>query len=284
MSQDIQVLESDDSMTSGGTNKTYIMAPSGANISSITVRGSDDGTGSSYSLTLSSPDSNEVGLFGVNSTGDATINLSAESGSTLSGGANITNIAINASFGSGTFQVKTDDSGNWDINKAADMTVQNTTRTDSVTLELPSTESTDAKTTTVDLKQNFSSHGSNVHGGEIIASNDPVTVGQQQYTFTALDGHQSNADGQIDINLNSGGSTVTNPSLLVVEPEDDNDEEHAYTVTPSYDKTDQQVQNTNIDAYTGSTRTTASLESDSDVTAGYDFFGTHTLEDSDDQG
>ncbi|MDY6761655.1 MAG: S-layer protein [Candidatus Nanohaloarchaea archaeon] len=272
---------------SGGDpgDKDFInITPTTSELENITVKGTEDANGGAYTVWADRGGSKFLNggstiSVSINSSGWGIINLGTDTG------ANVTQISLNETRGSGSFNFKT--SGTFNLTSTSSIgPISNVTRTNSFTLELPSTESTDAKTTTVDLQQSFSSNLSSPgHGGESITSNDPVTVGQQQYTFTGLTAHQSNdPDGKVDINLNSGGSTVTKPSLLLVEPEDDNDEEHAYTVTPDYDSSDDEVQVTQIDSYTGSTRTETSLESDDDVNAGYDVFGTHTLENSDGQG
>ncbi|MFB6214096.1 MAG: S-layer protein, partial [Candidatus Nanohaloarchaea archaeon] len=143
----------------------------------------------------------------------------------------------------------------------------------SSTIEMPSTESTDQKT--------FDLSGLSLASG----ANTTITVGQTRYvvenksagTYTVgVEADQSSANAPV----------FADPGVLTVLPEDDSDNEEGYFVSAGYDGGDDQVTVNNA-VYTGATapnqRQTSTLESNDDVTAGVDYFGTYTEYDSDEQ-
>lgn len=177
----------------------------------------------------------------------------------------------------------------------------------SETLTLPSTESSSEKSVLVTVGDTETAVAGDADafnltvGGETVASASNPTVGesisvdhavgQTLYTFNAT----VTGTGPVTIDLQAGvdvdqnddnNDGVTGPSVLVIESEDDNDEEHAYVVAPTWDgSSDDEAELNGVTAYTNAAnRETAGLESDSDVTEGYDFYGTHTIDDSDDPG
>ncbi|MDY6768678.1 MAG: S-layer protein [Candidatus Nanohaloarchaea archaeon] len=147
-----------------------------------------------------------------------------------------------------------------------------------VTLEVPSTESTDAQTLSV-------VSGTNGYGNDSISPSGAANTSYQVYNASQAGTPVTNFTIAPDY---GSDPAEAGPGVMVVQPEDDNDLENSYMVEldnpGDWDFSNDQIQAQSIDGYTGTTRSTTSLESDSDVTAGYDVFGAHTLEDSDDQG
>ena len=194
-----------------------------------------------------------------------------------------------------------------------------------LTYTLPSTESTDAQTLSVVYRANgdmaFQVNGADVVAvdesgladtGTDAAVTDPgneavINVGEVSYAVN-YDVSDSDEDGTVNadsvtinsIGLNSdglgayaagsnaatgGSGALGTPASLVIEPEDENDNEHAYVHVPG-DGGDE------LDAggaaaavsYTGSGYSQITLESNDDKSVEYDVFGTHTVQDSDGQG
>lgn len=150
---------------------------------------------------------------------------------------------------------------------------------------LPSTESTDERYVQITPDPTDSTSGSFVTGSSSGVSVDAddgteanVTV-NGGLSYTLVEGTNQTTVNAID----SSESEVQSPAGVVLEPEDDADEEHGYVVTNSYDSNDEELDINDAD-YSGTTRQTAELESDDDVTAAVDFFGTYTEYDSDEQG
>ncbi len=169
-----------------------------------------------------------------------------------------------------------------------------------LTLELPTTDSTDSATVTFT--------------GGITGSVDATTNAQELGTYSTTNVGGGNAhvvrvnggqeyiihdDGNTDVLVAPAYETSTsdqyapieNPTALTIQPEDDNDVEHTFAVTPGIDGNDEEVgvgdtpNNGEIrysdGAYSDLTET---LESDDDMDVGYNFYGTYTEQDTDDQG
>jgi hypothetical protein len=135
--------------------------------------------------------------------------------------------------------------------------------------ELPSTESSDMIT------------------GQ---SSQPVTfqnAGDTDATFTlgGLD-YEIDTDGDLrPANLNSNGNNPNYVASALILPEDDNDNEQAYVFEHGYDSGDEELTSKNLaQAPQSALDSQTSLESDDDVSAGYDFFGAYHEVDSDEQG
>ncbi|MFB6158269.1 MAG: S-layer protein [Candidatus Nanohalobium sp.] len=136
-------------------------------------------------------------------------------------------------------------------------------------VELPSTESTDAKTHNVSLAD-----------GKV----NEFTVGQTLYQAENTAGA-----GGVKVSVDPDQSTDTNydpanAGVLTVLPEDDNDNEESYFVGAGYDGQDDQITVNNAD-YSGAmnNRQSSTLESNNDVTAYVDYYGAYSEFDSDEQ-
>ncbi|MFB6208763.1 MAG: S-layer protein [Candidatus Nanohaloarchaea archaeon] len=177
-------------------------------------------------------------------------------------------------------------------------------------IELPSTESTDAKNARVFVRETGDGEANtdSTLTLTVAGTNETVTadgssvaqeftVGQTVYTVD-LDsvGSSGDNDGEsfnIDVGVSSDqtddgtGATRsavrTNPAAITVLPEDDNDEEHSY-VSEYSDRSGTDGLAVDAATYSGSNRDTQSLESDDQTTAGVDFYGTYTKHDSDEEG
>ncbi|MFB6241562.1 MAG: S-layer protein [Candidatus Nanosalina sp.] len=186
------------------------------------------------------------------------------------------------------------------------------------TLVLPSTESTDAKTLTVDLYGTNDNTDSSADG-DISLNVDSATAGNFSpqpasgeaspsgqstvyfadaqsggpLTFGLADDTSSAAGLQQDT-ANTNG-VFAEPAAVTVLPEDDNDQELAY-ITQFDDRTGSDGVEVTSPTYTGETdgmpnnaavpgfRQTATLESDDDITAGVDIYGTYTEYDQNEEG
>ena len=115
---------------------------------------------------------------------------------------------------------------------------------------------------------------------EVDAGND----NQVGYTIEVAYDHDSgtswNAADVESISL----TDQDNPSLLVLQPENDDDVEHAYIIEAGDDADDLEDPETEIDSvtYTGEWSGHVDQESDDDVTVSYDVFGAYTEYDDDD--
>ncbi|NMJ77166.1 S-layer protein [Nanohaloarchaea archaeon] len=135
------------------------------------------------------------------------------------------------------------------------------------------------------------------------AATEEVRVGETVYDFTL----NETSDGVLDISVGVDGSSnseqslkasgedggTLGPSVAVVQPEDDEDEEHAYFFTPSvedgsdgsfsttYTGVFQEGASSGTDLEEG-TWVEADLDSEDGVEVGYNDYGTYTRFDSDD--
>ncbi|MFB6115872.1 MAG: S-layer protein, partial [Candidatus Nanosalina sp.] len=157
--------------------------------------------------------------------------------------------------------------------------VEEVTVGENAKIVLPSTDGTGRKT--VDLSTVGNGNG---NAGTLITE---VQAGQTVYQVREAN------NGEVEISLaadqadgdDDGGNEVTEPSALVVQPENDNDEEDAYVVTPQVDAQDNEVDagDSAIIQYTDGYSTTT-LDSNDNVDVGYNMFGTYTRENTDGQG
>ena len=181
---------------------------------------------------------------------------------------------------------------------------------DTYTLELPSTESTDRKTAVLDFTAASASGEHSIDIGSttgVTVTDDgsstehaEFTVGSTVYTATFADTNSGDGDleevrvsvssDQVNDGTNTDGDSdgsatdVAGAGVHVLEPENDNDAELGYFVQGGIDSGDDEV-TVNSPAYLDpSARQTATLESNDDVTAGIDVYGTYTEYDSDEQG
>jgi hypothetical protein len=193
---------------------------------------------------------------------------------------------------------------------------------DSVTLEMPSTESTDARSLTASVSDsggdetltlsNSAGSSATLTGGTANAADDAfVTVGDVDYMvdYSGLEGTSTgsvsidnigvadtqtsnNAFGSTpnDIDGDGDGNEVLGPASITIQPEDDNDREHAFIVEPVNDHDDdEELDVGGGDAghyYTaGSTNNLfQELESDDDTEVGYTVYGTYVERDTDEPG
>ena len=150
---------------------------------------------------------------------------------------------------------------------------------------LPSTESTDAAQVdvTLDESQTDALDASAVSGVTVDDGSDYVNVTVNEGQTYRIADSTTTADA-VDVGLasTSGNAEVTDPSALVVQPEDEGDAEHAFRVTPDAAGTDD-LKTDNL-VYTGSSLSWADMEGDSDVSAAYDMYGTYAWQDTSDQG
>lgn len=172
---------------------------------------------------------------------------------------------------------------------------------DSLDLEFPSTESTDARTVTVSHNDPGTGDDTVTVDGEVVATADGSTSGDPETTVTV-----GEVDYQVEVNVDDGGTSgsfdtveilnvaATNvdtgeagdaTGALVIEPEDDADDENAYFVTTGIDTDDDELTVNEPDYVrdgTGFGDLTTQLESDDDVNAGYDVYGSYIQYDDDD--
>jgi len=144
------------------------------------------------------------------------------------------------------------------------------------TFVLPSTDSsTDASiTTSYNGSWNVASTSTNV---DTIVSNGNLVVqvsDGKNYVFEPPSG------GTTEIAPFTDGSATDTPSTVYIQPQNSEDQEEAYTVSPTVSDGEVNIEEA---AYTGD-RQTASLESNDDITTGYDRFGGYTRYDSSNQG
>ncbi len=169
------------------------------------------------------------------------------------------------------------------------------------TVELPSTESTDAKAVDVSVVDSSTSAGDatlNVGAQSAVVGNGStgaldVVVGQTAYQVTLDNSDTTAGTTSVSVGVDADQDATNNnvnaagPGSMVVLPEDDNDVEHAYHAFPGNDATDNEVEVNGEDAgsivFTGM-RTEKQLDSDTDMYTSYDFYGAHAIDDRDNQG
>jgi hypothetical protein len=180
----------------------------------------------------------------------------------------------------------------------------------STTLALPSTESTDAQTVDVRLFEStdatnggtdasFTLDVGGTNSTELAAdgataANSTIDFTVGQVVYTADLSHDGSTANVVEVNLGldldqsedavDADGHATDPQMLVVQPEDENDNEHAYVQSVTWDGSNDE---TNVDepTYSGSSWSGfTQLESDTDVSVAYDYWGTYVWHDSDDQG
>ena len=165
------------------------------------------------------------------------------------------------------------------------------------TFEVPSTESTDARTVSVKYDDSGTDLDDdadiNLDGG---TDTGYIQVGRLVYRADVSSGTLSFGlhDGSTGTNAldqtGTSGDVYDENAAVVVQPEDDSDNEEAYVHTPGVDTDDEELDAGGNDAsifYSGAggySGTTQTLESDDDMEVGYNFFGTHTMQDTEDQG
>ncbi|WEL19133.1 hypothetical protein SVXNc_0101 [Candidatus Nanohalococcus occultus] len=168
--------------------------------------------------------------------------------------------------------------------------VSSSSDTADFTLEIPSTESTDMKTVTVDIQDggDSSTDGDlNLDVGNGNAT-DIVEVSDQGITYRAT----LDADDDLHFGVDSGASVDTSnneyglaePSVAVFQPENEDDDENAYVFTPGEDDGEEEVTIDQPDYTGGQGDGYVDLESDDDVSAAYDVYGAYSEFDSDEQG
>ena len=164
------------------------------------------------------------------------------------------------------------------------------------TIEVPSTESTDAKSFDITVEENSANTDVNVtiDGALTPATSsdvtETVTVDQTSYVVTvALDdlSDTSAAEYSVDIGVEDGTGTDTElarPAVHVFQPENDDDNENRYTFLTTEDNGDEELNIEDAVYSSPSDRVDEDMESDNDVTAAYDIYGAYSEYDSDEQG
>ncbi|MFB6191287.1 MAG: S-layer protein [Candidatus Nanohaloarchaea archaeon] len=126
--------------------------------------------------------------------------------------------------------------------------------------------------------------------GEVVVKDDGSGDYNSDDTILANGGNAGNvrywsSDAE-ETNAVSGLSSIlpsSEPAFVFIEEEADDDTQYSYTVTGNWDSGDSEVTVASPSFSDSSKRQTRQMESDDDVTAGYDVWGTHTLYDSSDQ-
>ncbi|MBC5792798.1 MAG: S-layer protein [Nanohaloarchaea archaeon] len=168
------------------------------------------------------------------------------------------------------------------------------------TIVLPSTESSG----TQELDITFSDDNDAVsvaigdNAAESISSSSDstsereVTVGSMTYDVT-LTVDSAPADDEVDYSVDidpqvTGGEDIAGPSAAVIQPQDDDDNEGSYLVTPGVDSDDDEMDIGSSNAevhYDGEDYNGKTLdETDEDVESNYNTYGTYTELDTDEQG
>ncbi|WP_414837968.1 S-layer protein [Candidatus Nanosalina sp. VS9-1] len=151
-----------------------------------------------------------------------------------------------------------------------------------VVYELPSTESTDEATVHFDYDVDTNTINN-------VESSSGVTVGDDDNDGVLT----AQVNGGETYTFDASGSSLTvspsetDPAALVIEPEDDSDTENTYTITNGYDSGDEELtvgSPSTTATINGDTDDWVTMESDDDVSAGYDVFGAYSEYDSDGQG
>ncbi|WP_414836791.1 S-layer protein [Candidatus Nanohalococcus occultus] len=169
------------------------------------------------------------------------------------------------------------------------------------TFELPSTESTDAKTVMFRVTDNGASAPDfeySLDGGDSYQTvsnpggTEEINVGQVQYRFGLS--NTAGASGSdpssltvdtidVDADQSAGSGSAAEPSVVVMQPENEDDAENAYVFTPGEDDGDEEV-TVDSPVYTGVQSEYVELESNDEVSAAYDVYGAYSEFDSDEQG
>jgi hypothetical protein len=152
---------------------------------------------------------------------------------------------------------------------------------DGSTQSATSVEDSGGAGTTVDLDDGKTVVSIAVDTGQ---GEDGDTVQVQTASGGSLTDYDTVGDIRADnkVRAVASGDQLTSPAAFTIEPEDDNDNEEAYIVGASVDTDDDEL-DTNFVDFTGD-RQSATLESNDDIDAGVDFFGTYSEVDSDEQG
>ncbi|PSG98526.1 MAG: hypothetical protein BRC29_00175 [Nanohaloarchaea archaeon SW_7_43_1] len=221
----------------------------------LRVAGTTDGS-NTYDETVTLDDSGDSASFGtspsnvdVSRNGEDTIEFTLSANS----GAQVTELEVQGAGASG--DVGYTPGSETEAGDYTTLTVSPATRT----ADLPSGVASNDATADVEFQ-------TTEELGKSVDTNEDFV----QYT---LDG----AQGDETVNLSRGNTQVNHTAVLVTEPEDDEDDEQAYVVEG---RTTDSSQNVDV-TYTGGEdlRDTESLDDES-VEVGYDFYGAHTMFDT----
>jgi len=191
---------------------------------------------------------------------------------------------------------------------------------ETVTLEMPSTVSSSDQTVQLEIKETSTDGAENnkwvvsyAEGSELVSGGldleedgdansayADITVGQIDYTITLSEDDTVNngisvsvgVDQDQDQNADTQDNAALGPAVGVIQPQDDEDEESAYFFEP--DVSDNGNGDINV-AYTGDEVSepngkdiqnndwvTSDLDSEDDMTVGYNDYGAYTSHDTDD--